>query len=57
MTDRPETIINLRDDDEIASWCARLACSEEELRRAVAEVGQSALQVAEHLGLTEAALA
>ena len=49
--------IDLRDDAEIVFWCNKLQCSEEELRRAVAEVGQPPLLVAEHLGLTEAALA
>jgi hypothetical protein len=49
--------IDLRDDREIELWCAKLRCSEEDLRRAVADVGQSAVLVAEHLGLTEAAIA
>ena len=49
--------IDLRDDREIASWCERFQCSEEDLRRAIADVGESALHVAEHLGLTQAALA
>jgi hypothetical protein len=49
--------IDLRDDQEIAYWCGKLRCSEEELRRAIADVGQSPLLVAEHLGLTESAIA
>jgi hypothetical protein len=50
-------VIDLRDDAQIERWCDKLRCSEEELRRAVADVGDSAVLVAEHLGLTEAALA
>ena len=63
MTNHPQTgsperhSIDLRDDAEIRFWCQKLQCSEEELRRAVADVGQAPLTVAEHLGLTEAALA
>lgn len=49
--------IDLRNDEQIERWCDKLQCSEEELRRAVADVGETPLQVAEHLGLTEAALA
>jgi hypothetical protein len=52
-----ERHIDLRDDAEIEFWCQKLQCSEEELRRAIADVGQAPLTVAEHLGLTEAALA
>jgi hypothetical protein len=54
---RDRTSIDLRNDHEISGWCEKLRCSEEELRRAVADVGQSPLLVAEHLGLTEAAVA
>jgi hypothetical protein len=54
---RDRISIDLRNDREISGWCEKLRCSEEELRRAVADVGQSALLVAEHLGLTEAAVA
>ena len=46
MTDRPQTSSNLRDDGDIASWCDRLDCSEQELPRAIAEVGQSAAALA-----------
>lgn len=49
--------IDLRDDDSVDYWCGKLRCSEEELRRAVADVGASPVPVAEHLGLTEAAVA
>lgn len=49
--------IDLRNDEQIERWCDKLQCSEEQLRRAVADVGEIPLQVAEHLGLTEAALA
>ena len=56
-TANPDSTIDLRDDDAIAFWCSKLQCSEEELRRAIADVGASALPVAEHLGLTQAALA
>lgn len=57
LQSKPRDLIDLRDDAEIAFWCRKLKCTEEELRRAVAEVGQAPLLVAEHLGLTEAALA
>ncbi|MDB5943197.1 MAG: hypothetical protein JWQ13_2763 [Ramlibacter sp.] len=63
MSDKTTTLgpasrtIDLRDDGDIALWCAKLRCSEEDLRRAVADVGQCAVLVAEHLGLTEAAVA
>lgn len=53
---QPSVSIDLRCDEQIERWCDKLQCSEEELRRAVAEVGELPLQVAEHLGLTEAAL-
>ena len=43
-------------DEQIERWCDKLQCNEEERRRAVADVGDLPLQVAEHLGLTEAAL-
>ncbi|MDB5947763.1 MAG: hypothetical protein JWQ33_2789 [Ramlibacter sp.] len=62
MTDQSEgraperQSIDLHDDDEILFWCQKLQCSEEDLRRAVADVGQAPLPVAEYLGLTEAAL-
>lgn len=49
--------IDLRNDTEVEFWCRKLQCSEVELRRAVADVGEAPLTVAEHLGLTEAALA
>ena len=49
--------IDLRSDEQIERWCGKLQCSEVELRRAVADVGELPLQVAEHLGMTEAALA
>jgi Protein of unknown function (DUF3606) len=52
-----DSTIDLRDDEAIAFWCGKLQCSEEELRRAIADVGPNALPVAEHLGLTESALA
>lgn len=54
---RERDTIDLRDDAAIEFWCQKLQCSEVELRRAVADVGQAPLTVAEHLGLTEAALA
>ena len=49
--------IDLRNDAEVEFWCRKLQCSEVELRRAIADVGDAPLTVAEHLGLTEAALA
>lgn len=52
-----QPVIDLRDDGQIELWCGKLQCSEEDLRRAVADVGDLPLPVAEHLGLTEAALA
>ena len=54
---RERQSIDLRNDADIEFWCRKLQCSEVELRLAVAEVGQAPLTVAEHLGLTEAALA
>ena len=53
---QPSVLIDLRCDEQIDRWCDKLQCSEEELRRAVADVGDLPLQVAEHLGLTKAAL-
>jgi len=42
--------INVNEAHEVRYWTGRLGVSEEELRKAVAEVGVSAVKVAEHLG-------
>ncbi len=42
--------ININEPHEVRYWTGRLDVSEEDLRKAVAEVGVSAQQVAEHLG-------
>ena len=42
--------INVNEAHEVRYWTGRLGVSEDELRKAVAEVGVSAVTVAEHLG-------
>ena len=42
--------ININEQHEVRYWTGRLGVSEEDLRKAIAEVGVSAIQVAEHLG-------
>ncbi|MEO8805021.1 MAG: DUF3606 domain-containing protein [Burkholderiaceae bacterium] len=42
--------ININEPHEIAYWSKALACSEEELRRAVDAVGVMATEVRQHLG-------
>ena len=42
--------INVNEAHEVRYWTGRLGVSEADLRKAVAEVGVSALKVAEHLG-------
>ncbi|MEJ8825079.1 DUF3606 domain-containing protein [Variovorax humicola] len=44
------TRINVNEPHEVRYWTSRLGVSEDELRKAVADVGVSAQQVAEHLG-------
>jgi len=44
------TRININEAHEIAYWSKVLACSEEELRRAVDAVGVMAADVRQHLG-------
>jgi len=44
------TRINVNEPHEIRYWTSRLDVSENDLRKAVAAVGVSAQQVAEHLG-------
>jgi hypothetical protein len=39
------SLINLNDPREVKWWRKRFGCSEEQLRRAVAEVGNSAAKV------------
>ncbi len=47
-TDR--RFISLNEDYEVRDWTQSLQCSEEELRRAVAAVGNSAEKVRDYLG-------
>lgn len=42
--------ISLEDDDEVRNWTKALDCTEEALRKAVAEVGNSAAAVRSWLG-------
>ena len=42
--------INVNEPHEVRYWTQRLGVSEADLRKAVAEVGVSAQNVAEHLG-------
>jgi len=42
--------INLSEDYEVMDWAKSLGVSEEELRKAVAMVGDDAAAVREHLG-------
>jgi hypothetical protein len=42
--------IDLHDRNEVRHWTQSLGVSEEELKRAVAQVGTSAQKVREHLG-------
>ncbi|NDZ17832.1 DUF3606 domain-containing protein [Variovorax sp. WS11] len=42
--------INVNEDYEVRDWCKSLGVSEEELRKAVAEVGDQADKVREYLG-------
>ena len=50
---RPEdpSRINLGQEWEVAHWCKRLGCTEEELIDAVGEVGTSVRKVKEYLGI------
>ena len=47
-------LISLTEEHEVRSWTESLGCTEEELRRAVAAVGDSAVQVRHHLALRSA---
>ncbi|MDM0078486.1 DUF3606 domain-containing protein [Variovorax sp. J2P1-59] len=42
--------ININESHEVRYWTQRLGVTEEDLRKAVAEVGVSVDRVAEHLG-------
>jgi hypothetical protein len=42
--------ISLSEDYEVRDWTKSLGCTEEELRKAVAAVGNSAQDVRDHLG-------
>jgi len=42
--------INVNEDYEIRDWCQSLNVTEQELRKAVADAGDSADKVREHLG-------
>ncbi|HYX47962.1 MAG TPA: DUF3606 domain-containing protein [Sphingomicrobium sp.] len=42
--------INMNEDYEVRDWAKKLGVSEEELRRAVAQVGDRADAVRQHLG-------
>jgi hypothetical protein len=42
--------INLNEDYEVRDWCKSLGVTEEELRKAVAAVGDRADKVRQHLG-------
>ncbi len=44
--------INLNEDYEVRDWTKRLGVTEEELRKAVAAVGDQADKVRDHLGKT-----
>jgi hypothetical protein len=43
-------LISLKEDYEVKYWCKALNCTEQELRAAVAAVGDSAKKVREYLG-------
>ena len=42
--------INVNEDYEVRDWCKSLGVTEDELRKAVAAVGDQASKVREHLG-------
>jgi len=42
--------INVNEDYELRDWCQSLHVTEQELRKAVADAGDSADKVREHLG-------
>ena len=42
--------INVNEDYEVRDWCKSLGVTEDELRKAVAAVGDRADEVREHLG-------
>ena len=42
--------INVNEDYEVRHWCKSLGVTEDELRKAVAAVGDRADEVREHLG-------
>ena len=44
------TRININEDYEVRDWCRALGVTEDELRRAVAAVGDQADKVRTHLG-------
>jgi hypothetical protein len=42
--------ININEDYEVRDWCKSLGVTEDKLRKAVADVGDQADKVREHLG-------
>jgi len=49
-TGQDRRLISLAQDHEVREWCQSLGCTEEQLRRAVAAVGDSAQAVRAELG-------
>ncbi|MBN8749615.1 MAG: DUF3606 domain-containing protein [Variovorax sp.] len=47
----PRSVVDITRAEEVAYWMATLGVSEMDLRRAVAESGEVAVDVRDHLGL------
>jgi len=50
-TGQDRKFISLEQDYEVREWCKSLGCTEEQLRQAVAKVGNSASAVRAHLDI------
>lgn len=45
------TFINVREPDDVSRWSDRFGVTEAQLRLAIADVGDAASQVGDHLGM------
>ncbi|RZL62856.1 MAG: DUF3606 domain-containing protein [Variovorax sp.] len=51
---QPTTFINVREPDDVRQWSDRFGVTESQLRLAIADVGDAAIQVGEYLGMPQA---
>ncbi len=49
--DTHDILINVREPDDVLNWAQNFGVSEDQIRRAVADVGESIENVRDHLGL------